>query len=563
MEFGQFLQWPRYCSSGRFPVPLDSPIEPRTRAVSSVPVVLWLIAVAVLARAWVFVHPETAVYWWRPADNASIARNFYEGGMHLLSPQVDWGGAQPGLVEMEFPILQYLTAVLYLVFGLHEGFAAVVPVASALGAVALTYRLGREIVGARAAVLASLVLALSTSFIRYSEVLLGETLQVLGVVAGLYGCWRWAETRRWIHFWIAGSGLALAILIKPTALVLGLPVAVVLWQAAGWRALTDWRVWALAAVMLVPPALWYWHAYELGSLTGNTVGIFSGGYLKLARTDLLTSPEFYLRQAWFVAMYHLTPLLLVPLAVGTWTWRRGWLVPAWIAAGLAQIVVAAEGNHASPYYQLIMLPALALVVGAGLETTYEWMAARAGARTRLAATALAVAILVSQAMTLWRSHHRTDFVTFGRDKARQGRLVAARLEPGRPIIYAALDRGGSIVMPRGAHSTPPDIFYFSHMRGWFLALDWITRDDVETLVARGARYFVVSEYWGGERAFLEQERPEVWRYLTAHHPRVIDEAGVLAFDLGRPLPSVSGDRVTPSGRVSSGTPPAAAAPSSR
>lgn len=544
-------------------MPLDAPIESRTRAASSVPVMLWLLAVALLARGWVVVHPETAVYWWRPADNASIARNFFEGGMHLLSPQIDWGGARPGLVEMEFPILQYLTAVLYLVFGFHEGLAAVVPVAAALGAIALTYHLGREIVGPRGAVLAGLVLALSTSFIRYSEVLLGETLQVLGAVAGLYGCWRWAVTRRWPDFWIAGSGLALAILIKPTALVLGLPVAVVLWRGAGWRTLGDWRVWALAAVMLLPPALWYRHAYELGSLTGNTVGIFSGGYLKLARTDLLTSSEFYLRQVWFVAMYHLSPALLVPLAVGVLTWRRGWLVPAWIAAGIVQIFVAAEGNHASPYYQLIMLPALAMVVAAGLETSYGWLTTTARVPARTAVIAMAVMVLVGQSATLWRSHHRTDFVTFGRDKARQGRLVAARLEPGQPIVYAALDRGGSVVMPRGAHSTPPDIFYFSRMRGWFLALDWITRGDVETLAAKGARYFVVSEYWGGERAFLERERPEVWAYLTSRHPRVIDEGGVLAFDLGRTLPAAAGRSPTPSGRESSGTTPAAAEPSSQ
>lgn len=542
---------------------LAPPLAPRTRAAWSVPAVLSLIAVAVLARGWVFAHPETAVYWWRPADNASIARNFYEGGMHLLSPQIDWGGDGSGLVEMEFPILQYFTALLYLVFGFREGLAAVVPVASALGTIALTYRLGLEIVSARAAVLAGLVLALSTSFIRFSEVLLGETLQVCAAVAGLYGCWCWAASRRWPAFWLAGGGLALAILIKPTALVLGLPVAVVLWQAAGWRTLTDWRTWVLAAIILVPPALWYRHAYELGALTGNTVGVFSGGYLKLARTDLLTSPEFYLRQAWFVAMYHLTPLLLVPLAVGTLTWRRGWLVPAWIAAGVVQIFIAAEGNHASPYYQLIMLPALALVVGAGLETTHAWIAARAGAWTRVTVTVLVAALLASQAMTLWRSHHRSDFVTFGRDKARQGRLVAARLEPGRPIIYAALDRGGSIVMPRGAHSTPPDIFYFSRMRGWFLALDWITRADVEALASRGARYLVVSEYWGGERVFLERERPEIWSYLTTHYPRVVDEAGVLAFDLGRTLPSASGAEVTPSVRESSGTPPAGAAPASQ
>lgn len=545
-------------------MPLDPPIEPGRRADLTVARVWpWLCLAALLARVWVFFHPETAVYWWRPADNAAIARNFYEGGMNPLYPMVDWGGPIPGVVEMEFPVVQYLTALLYAGFGLHEGLAAVVPLASAVAAVLLTFVFARELIGARAALLAALVVALSTSFIRFSQVLLGEPTQVLGVLAGLYGCWRWVRGERWTDFWLAGSGLALAILIKPTALVLGLPVAVMLWERWGWRTLGRWRVWALAGLMLLPPVLWYGHAYQLGVASGNTVGILSGGYSKLARTDLLTSPEFYLRQAWFVAMYHLTPVLLVPLVVGVVSWRRGWIVPAWLAAGVVQIVIAAEGNHASPYYQLMMLPALAMFTAAGLEATFEWLAGRAPARTRLAVAAAVVAILAGHAATLWRSHHRTDFVTFGRDKARQGRVVGARLPAGQPIIYAALDRGGSVLMPKGAHATPPDIFYFSRLHGWFLALDWITPDDVRALAARGARYFVVSEYWGGERTFLERERADVWQYLTAHHPRVIDESGVLAFDLGRTVTASADPAATPSDRESSGRRMAAAAPSRR
>lgn len=545
-------------------MPLDSPIEPGARAARlSARVWPWLCLVAVLARGWVFFHPETAVYWWRPADNAGIARNFYESGMNPLLPMVDWGGPGPGVVEMEFPIVQYLTALLYAVFGLHEGLAVVVPLLSAVGAVLLTFEFGRVLIGTRAAVLAALVMALSTSFIRYSQVLLGEPTQVLAVLAGLYGCWRWTRDRRWTDFLLASTGLAMAILIKPTALVLGLPVAVTLWDRWGWRAFGRWRVWAMAVLMLAPSVLWYWHAYQLGVASGNTVGILSGGYSKLARTDLLTSPEFYLRQAWFLAMYHLTPVLLVPLAVGVVSWRHGWIVPAWIVAGIVQIVVAAEGNHASPYYQLFMLPAVAMLTAVGLEAMYGWLAARAAGRPAARAprfvAAAAVVIVASQVATLWRSHHRTDFVTFGRDKARQGRLVAAHLPPGQPIIYAALDRGASVLMPKGAHATPPDIFYFSRRHGWFLALDWITTDDVRTLTARGARYFVVSEYWGGERTFLEHQRPAVWRYLTAEHPRVLDEAGVLAFDLGRPLVA-STPTVTPSARESSERQSAVAAP---
>jgi 4-amino-4-deoxy-L-arabinose transferase-like glycosyltransferase len=500
---------------------------------SARPVVL-LLLVAVLARAWVFFNLETAVYWWRPADNAGIARNFLENGFQFFYPQVDWGGPGPGYVEMEFPVLQYLTALLYAGFGFHEELAVLIPLLGALGAVACTYWLGRLLVGEWPARLAALVLALSTSFIRYSQTFLGETLLVWMVVGGLYAFVRWMRADGARHYWLAAACLAMAALIKPTALVIGLPVAYVAWERFGWRAALQARLWALAAVILGLPALWYLHAYGLGVASGNTVGILSGGYLKLARTDLLTSSEFYLRQVWFVAMYHLTPVLLIPLVLGLFERGRGYLLHAWALAGLVQIVVAAEGNFASPYYQLIMLPALALMVGVGLVRIAGAIQGRLPGLARPVLAALALAIVASQAATLWRSHHRSDFVTFGRGKARDGRLVGARLPRGSPIIYAALDRGSSIPMPRGAHSTPPDIFYFSGLHGWFLALDWISVEDIEALKGRGARYFVLSEYWGGERSFLERERPGVWRHLVGRYDRVIDEGGVLAFDLDGP-----------------------------
>src|SRR5262245_43110287 len=126
---------------------LEAPCERAgSSSVSARPVFL-LLLVAVVARAWIFFNLDTAVYWWRPSDNAGIARNFLENGFRFFYPQVDWGGTGPGYVEMEFPVLQFLTALLYAVFGLHEELAVLIPLVGALGAVAATYWLGRELVG--------------------------------------------------------------------------------------------------------------------------------------------------------------------------------------------------------------------------------------------------------------------------------------------------------------------------------------------------------------------------------------------------------------------------------
>src|SRR5262245_17887806 len=57
---------------------------------------------------------------WRPSDLASIALSYFRNGFHFFYPQVFWGGNGPGYVEMEFPLLPFVTALLFKCFGVHE-----------------------------------------------------------------------------------------------------------------------------------------------------------------------------------------------------------------------------------------------------------------------------------------------------------------------------------------------------------------------------------------------------------------------------------------------------------
>ena len=38
----------------------------------------------------------------RQSDNAGIARNYFEGGMHFLRPQIDWSGSGTGVDAVSF-----------------------------------------------------------------------------------------------------------------------------------------------------------------------------------------------------------------------------------------------------------------------------------------------------------------------------------------------------------------------------------------------------------------------------------------------------------------------------
>ena len=86
-----------------------------------------LFVLAVLGRAHVFFAPEALVLGWRQADMLSVTRNFARHGYRLFWPQIDWGGAGPGYVEMEFPLLPWLGALLQRLVGPYEFLPVLLP----------------------------------------------------------------------------------------------------------------------------------------------------------------------------------------------------------------------------------------------------------------------------------------------------------------------------------------------------------------------------------------------------------------------------------------------------
>src|SRR5215471_13232568 len=76
--------------------------------------------VAVAVRLLGINQPYTGECSWRQSDVAAIARNFFQNGFHFSRPQIDWAGDQPGYVGTEFPILPFIAALCYKLFGVHE-----------------------------------------------------------------------------------------------------------------------------------------------------------------------------------------------------------------------------------------------------------------------------------------------------------------------------------------------------------------------------------------------------------------------------------------------------------
>src|SRR2546423_1502893 len=67
-----------------------------------------------------FLRPQS-VHTWRQTDGTSLALNYYHDNLRFLEPRTHSQEGNKGKAVAELPIIYYLAAVSYKLFGVHEG----------------------------------------------------------------------------------------------------------------------------------------------------------------------------------------------------------------------------------------------------------------------------------------------------------------------------------------------------------------------------------------------------------------------------------------------------------
>ena len=462
--------------------------------------------------------PLLDAHRWRQVDTATIARIFFEESINPLEPQVNWGG-EHGYVESEFPLLPALVAVLYKIFGPDEMWGRLVVALFSVGAVALTYVLGSELLGVAGGRAAATLMAFSPAAVFYGRAFMPDTLMVFFSLAAVIGFVRYFASGS-VRMLLLGSGaFGLAALVKlPGFIVLGGIVGAA-WASGRWSALRDRR---LVLALLVPAAVavaWYWHAYATFLRTGLTFGVvgmtrtypidvapanWPTSFSKWSSIELLTTWEFYRTVLWRLYSFHLMPTGFALTAVGFLLWRRvarRRVVDGWMAAMVTFILAAGTGHLGHDYYQLPIVPICALYFAAAASPAFdsEWIRARVGAGWTpqlmmvAAVTAIGMAGFVQSGVV--ERHFRPNA------------LDLRMLRAGTAIDTAA-DDGALIIVVDDYGVNSPMLLYFARARGWSFDADTLTDSVVQGLERRGARYFATTKW-----SEIRQRQPDLVRYL--------------------------------------------------
>jgi len=309
--------------------------------------------------------------------------------------------------------------------------AGVVPLALAVAmCVALSYVLLRRIVGHKAALVSSLLLALDPFHITHSKVLHVDALLATFMFISVLFLFNYLRRSRWLDLVLGGvfAGLAFStkspslFLVPYAALVVGIDRLTPLWpgsktqpKGSGWgrplwkctRALLIWGAVAALVFVALWPAMWVEPAVALGRMrervtfhveTRHYNPVFFNGQITFEDPGL---PFYLATMAWKSTLITL-PMACTALAVALLRLRRDrtnnkivGLLAVYVICFTLQMGLSARKE---PRYLLPVFPVLDLLAALGLARSIDAIGrTRLGRAWRHLPTALVVLALVLQA----------------------------------------------------------------------------------------------------------------------------------------------------------------------
>ncbi|MDO8487926.1 MAG: glycosyltransferase family 39 protein [bacterium] len=310
-----------------------------------------LLALGFGARLYKINNPIADWHSWRQADTAAVTRNFVKYGVNPFLPRYDdmsdvsGKGFNPdGYRLVEFPLfnLVHFAAVKFAPFKSLEFWGRMVSTVASLFSGLFIYLLVKKHASTAAGLVSMAVFLLMPFNIYFSRVVLPDPLMVTVALAALVA---WDRSAKWAAYLLG----AIAVLVKPTAVFLLLPLLF------AWRwgiiflvgPFILWRMWQQQYPVGVPGSDWL--------LNGDHIR-FKGAFFRWIFGDRLGR--------------------LILGYWGTWPATTGVLnLPKqlwWLVGGaVLYLFTFATGNVRHDYYQIPIMPAVAVLVGVGVVALWK------------------------------------------------------------------------------------------------------------------------------------------------------------------------------------------------
>jgi 4-amino-4-deoxy-L-arabinose transferase-like glycosyltransferase len=466
------------------------------------------IAVGLLIRIPLITHSTDL---WREADTASIAHFFSINGFKILYPQIFWGGNGPGYVEAEFQLYPFIVSLLYYMFGEKMWLGRLISfLFSATTMITFYFFLAKKLLNHGEALLSMVLYAFSPILLRYNTAFMPEATMMCFYVGGLAFFIRWLDNGKFFYLLLAALSASLAILIKPTAIHIGLIFALLAIHRFGYRTLLkDWKVWFAMAFCLFPVVLYYLHAHNLYIEYGNTFGLLSGGDSKFGNFYYWLQPNFYYGLANIELLWVFGPLGAFVFLIGllqSIKRRSYFLLIGLITLIIYYLIIPRySGYSRGIQYHVFMAPFAALGFGIGVESLFNLKY-----YSRVGEILAWISIF---AVVLWGAYIYKSLPQSGEDYISCGNSVQKVVSTNSLILVSTSSRSVDTNVPTLSENyQEPEIFFYSQRRGWSLPADWLTPGKFEEFRHMGAGYYIILD----KDLPLLNANPSLFNYINSN-----------------------------------------------
>lgn len=407
-----------------------------------------MLLVGLFVRLYKIDNPVADWHSWRQADTAAVSRNFIDDGINMFYPTYDdissiqSGKDNPtGIRMVEFPIYNAIHTILYNSFGYFsiEKWGRITTAIISLLTAIFLFLLGKKHYSQKIGLLTAFFFLFLPFNIYFSRVILPDPLGVLFMVSGLYYFG--------LNNIVSALMFGLAFLQKPFFAVYLLPLAPQLMKKENLK-----RNIIFFFITITPFVLWrFW------------TGLHPEGipfYKWAFNGDRIRFHPAYFR--WLfgerIGILILGTWGLVPFVFGLIRKLKNNFNTYFALSGLSYLVIVATANVRHDYYQILIIPPIAMTLALG--TTYLWK------RSKL--------ILVLSLVTMF-------LLSWDRIKPFYQVNHPELMEIGK-IVDETLPKDAQIVIPYNGDTA---FLYQTKRKGW-PAVD----DSIDNIIERGADYYV-------------------------------------------------------------------------
>lgn len=342
-----------------------------------IPYPLLLLAIIIIASFWIRQYriniPLGDWHSWRQVDTAAVARNFIKEGFDFLHPRYDDMApvTQDQLPNpnryrfVEFPIYSGVVAVVYLVLSNVEViYGRQVSVFFSLCSIIFLYLLVKKFLGVRVALISALIFGFLPYNIYFSRVFLPEPMMVFTSLAALYFFVRFLEKEKALFFILTVFFINITLLTKPYMLYLAIPFAYLAYHYLGSKAFLNRKLYLLAFLSAVPLLAWRAWIQQFPEGIPSWQWLFNGDNIRFKGAFLHWIIEERLgREILTVGGFCLTILGIFLKPKKGQTYFFHW----WLFAAFLYVVILARGNVEHDYYQIPLVPILAIMMSRGVD----------------------------------------------------------------------------------------------------------------------------------------------------------------------------------------------------